>query len=158
MCFLQRLSGSLGLEVGRFQTTQRLEQLLVAGPLLEVLVHADEANDPLTVDDQRGWVRDLTLLLVQDAVAPNGLGIWVYQIEIGQAERASQFLEFVRRIDADCPHLGPECVELLYSSLQLPELVAAVGSPDAAKEDQDDVLLAAEIGQPVRRTVRRLQG
>jgi len=128
---------------------QRGDQLLGLRPHPAVDVDAHEADDPLLVDHQGGRMRELAGLLVQQSVGPDRLALGIDEEGESEPLLLPQGLELAGIVGGQCPELGAQGGDLVAMFLQLTELLAAVRSPAAAKENQDEGLLVAHLAQRV---------
>lgn len=94
-------------------------------------------------------MRDLVELLVQHSIGPGGLALGIDEDGESETLLLPQGLELPGIVGGDRPELGVEGGDLVAVFLQLTELLAAVRSPAAAEEDQDEGFLVAYLGQRV---------
>jgi len=136
---------------------ERLQHDLRSGPDLVHLGQRTPAHHPVSAHDEDGRPGDPALLVLHP-VSADDLALRVGEQREREAQLCSERLRSRERIDRDRDDLGAPPLELSDLPLQLSELLAAVGSPVAAVEDQDRGAVAGRAREVPRLARRRGKG
>lgn len=124
----------------------------------EVLVADDVARGHRGIHDHhRGMGDGLVGTFIANAVGVKDRAVGVMQEGVVDALLVTERGDPFRVVGAHGPDLGTKVLELVDVVLQLTELGAAEGSPDAAVEHQHDRAIGDRLGQRVLLAVDRRQ-
>jgi len=134
----------------RLEALQNLQQIGYRRPLTVIHVDPQVAHDPFLVDHQCCRMRNLPvagIILVENPILPDRAGARINQEREVRSLGVAKLAQLLSVVMSDGPDNGLSGLNGFDGVLQLAELRAAVRSPGAAEEDNDDILLTLQSAQ-----------